>query len=364
MIFSSKPSTAMTIDELRQKGLIVFECVSGSRAYGLETPTSDTDIKGVFVMSKRDFYGLDYIPQINNKTNDVSFYELKRFIELLMQNNPNILELLNTPERSIIYKHPLMDEIKPELILSKLCRSTFGKFAFSQIKKAKGTNKKILNQLPKERKSVLSFCFVNHRQGSMPLNDFLEKKGWKQEDCGLVNIANMKNIYGLYHNETAGFKGIMQSSESNDVSLSSIPKGIEQAALLFFNKDGYSAWCREYREYWDWVGKRNELRYENTKSHGKNYDAKNMMHVFRLLQMAIEIGKEKRVNVYRNDRDFLLSIKAGDFDYEDLLKMAEEKQQELEEAFEHCNLPETPDRELLNHLAFAIRDRFYKEIQQ
>lgn len=38
----------MTIEDLKKNDLIILECISGSRAYGLETPTSDTDIKGVF----------------------------------------------------------------------------------------------------------------------------------------------------------------------------------------------------------------------------------------------------------------------------------------------------------------------------
>lgn len=63
----------MTIDELRAKGLIILECISGSKAYGLDTPQSDTDIKGVFVLPKKDFYGLNYIKQVNNETNDIVF---------------------------------------------------------------------------------------------------------------------------------------------------------------------------------------------------------------------------------------------------------------------------------------------------
>ena len=126
----------MTIEDLRNSGLIVLECISGSRAYGLDTPTSDTDIKGVFVLPKSEYYGLNYIPQISNESNDIVFYELGRFMELLSLNNPNILELLNTPESAIIYKHPYLSEIKLELILSKRCCNTFGKFALSQIKKA------------------------------------------------------------------------------------------------------------------------------------------------------------------------------------------------------------------------------------
>lgn len=61
----------MTIEELKEKELIILECISGSRAYGLDTPESDTDIKGVFLLPKRNFYGLNYIKQISNETNDI-----------------------------------------------------------------------------------------------------------------------------------------------------------------------------------------------------------------------------------------------------------------------------------------------------
>ena len=137
----------MTISDLKSGELIILECISGSRAYGLDTPSSDTDIKGVFLLPKEDFYGLNYVPQVNNETNDIVYYELRRFLELLSQNNPNILELLNTPEEAILYRHPFLAEIKPEIFLSKLCKDTFGNFALSQIKKAKGLKKKIMNPL-------------------------------------------------------------------------------------------------------------------------------------------------------------------------------------------------------------------------
>ena len=349
----------MTINDLRTNGLIVLECISGSKAYGLDTPTSDTDIKGVFMLPKADFYGLNYIPQINNETNDIVFYEFRRFMELLSVNNPNILELLSAPPSTLLYKHASLNVLNSDFILSKLCRDTFGKFALSQIKKAKGLNKKIVNPISPERKSILSFCFVSHNQGSIPLIQYLEIMRWKQSDCGLVNIPHMKDIYGLYHNPNAGYKGILRHELSNDLSLSSIPKGEIQSGLLYFNKDGYSTYCREYKEYWDWVGHRNEVRYENTQSHGKNYDSKNMMHTFRLLDMAIEIAKEKRINVTRPNRDFLLKIKSGEYEYEDLLKMAEDKKIEMEEAYNSSLLPDKPDLKLINRLTFEIRNEFY-----
>lgn len=351
----------MTIAQLRSDGLIILECISGSRAYGLETETSDTDIKGVFLLPKQKYYGLDYVKQVSNETNDVVFYEFGRFMELLYQNNPNILELLSTPEHAIIYKHPLLNQIHTADILSKKCRDTFGKFAFSQIKKARGLKKKIVNPMPKERKTVIDFCYVNHGIGSMPVTEYLKIKGWHQEHCGLVNIAHMHDVYGLYHNPTQNFTGIQKSENSNDISLSSIPKGEKQEALLYFNRSGYSSFCKEHSEYWDWVEKRNDVRFESTQNHGKKYDAKNMMHVFRLLEMAVEIGAEQKVIVKRPNREFLLDIKSGKFEFDELLNLAQQKQEEMEQAFENSSLPDFPNFELINGLTAKLREQFYSQ---
>ncbi|MCH5717870.1 nucleotidyltransferase domain-containing protein [Niabella hibiscisoli] len=91
------------------------------------------------------------------------------------------------------------------------------------------------------------------------------------------------------------------------------------------------------------MGKRNETRFTQNQQHGKNYDAKNMMHVFRLLMMAEEIATDQRINVRRPDRDFLLAVKQGDFEYEALLKQADTIQMKLPGLFEESGLPETPD---------------------
>ena len=48
----------LTIEDVKQNGWLVFEAIVGSRAYGLNTPTSDTDIRGVFILPKHLYYGL------------------------------------------------------------------------------------------------------------------------------------------------------------------------------------------------------------------------------------------------------------------------------------------------------------------
>lgn len=127
----------LTLADLHQQNLILLEAVSGSRAYGLATPESDTDIKGVFYLPRSLFYGLNYIPQISNETNDVVYYELGRFIELLLQSNPNTLELLASPADCVRIRHPLMDAFKAPWFVSKTCCQTFAGYAYGQIKDRK-----------------------------------------------------------------------------------------------------------------------------------------------------------------------------------------------------------------------------------
>ncbi len=354
----------MNLQDIKCSKHLLLECVSGSRAYGLHTAQSDTDLKGVFLLPKKELYGLSYTEQLNNATNDEVYYELGRFVDLLVKNNPNILELLSSPEDCVRYRHPVMDLLKPEFFLSRLCRDTFAGYAQSQIKKAKGLNKKIVNPVEQERKSILDFCYVVEGQGSLALPVWLQRKGFVQQDCGLIHIAHMRDMYLLFHNSQLldrSLKGISSGSEANDVLLSSVERNIAPLGVMSFNKDGYSKYCRDYREYWEWVEKRNEARYENTIDHGKNYDAKNMMHTFRLLGMAAEIAREGRVNVRRSDRDFLLKIRSGAFDYDVLVEMAQEKIAEIEALYETSSLPVEPNIAKAEEILVEIRNVLYKD---
>lgn len=348
-----------TIEDLKASGNIIFECISGSRAYGLATASSDTDIRGVFILPKEKCYSLEYVGQINNETNDIVYYELKKFIELLSKNNPNILELLSVPEDCILIKHHLFEKVKPKYFLSKLCKDTFANYAFTQIKKARGLKKKIVNPVEKERRSVVDFCFVRKEKRAVPLKTFLENENFEIEHCGLTKISHMKDCYNLFHNPSLEYNGIARAN-ANDVCLSSIPKSEVPVAILYFNKDGYSSYCKKHKEYWSWVEKRNDERYKSNISHNKNYDAKNMMHTFRLLHMAKEIGDESKINVKRLDRDFLLAVKNADFEYEELVERAEKLRTELEIIYKKSDLMERPDLDIVNGVLVEIREEFYK----
>ena len=162
----------MTLEQLIEEPKhLLLKSISGSRAYNLALPSSDTDMKGIFVLPQKELYGLTYTDQVANETNDETYFEIGKFIDLLCKNNPNILELLSVPEQWVLFRHPLMDLIKPEDFLSRLCFDTFAGYAKTQIKKATGLNKKINRSFERERKSPLDFCYVTESNGSVLLTE-------------------------------------------------------------------------------------------------------------------------------------------------------------------------------------------------
>jgi uncharacterized protein len=351
-----------SIEQLREAGCIIFECISGSKAYGLNMPGSDTDIKGIFVLPQDQFYGLQYTGQVSNETNDIVFYEIGRFMELLLRNNPNIIELLGTTKECILHRDPIMDLIKTEDFLSKRCQDSFAKYAFSQIKKARGLNKKIFNPVEHERKTPLDFCYIMLKKGSLPLQQWLIQEKIEPEKCGLVRLDHIRDVYLLYYDEFGkeDYKGILAKQNANELSLSAVSKEREPLVYLYFNKDAYSIYCKEYKEYWNWVEKRNELRYQNTLEQDKQYDAKNMMHTFRLLAMAKEIATGMGVQTQRPDREFLLQIRSGYFEYNTLMEMADQQLLEISKLFAKAILPESPNTQKAEEILIEMRRQFYQ----
>lgn len=367
----------MNIQELRKRNLIVFEGIVGSQAYGTATATSDVDRKGVFIQPLEDMLTTGYVEQVADEKHDTTFFELGRFLSLLQTNNPTVLELLNLPEDCIVHKDPIFDRIleNSSKFVTKLCKNTFGGYAVTQIRKARGLNKKIVKPFL-ERLGVLDFCYVPEGQGSTPLKEYLKSRGMKQEYCGLVSIPHMRYVYGVFYDKASDlatkgvsmgfcsalkYKGIVSDIEkSNDVSLSSIPKDIEPEFIMYFNKDAYSTHCREYREQKDWESNRNPARFSDNMLHGKGYDGKNLAHCHRLLDMSIEIGEGKGIIVRRQNREELLAIRKGEHEYDELVEEAQRKIERMEKVYEKSSLPEAVDSKFVENLLFSIRKEWYK----
>ena len=334
----------LTTEFLEKNNLLAYHFIRGSRLYGTNLPDgqSDVDYGGVYIADNDAMLGLSefYEPQISDEKHDTTYYELGRWVELLMKANPNALESLYAPEDKIIGEvHPAIQLFRDnrELFLTKECFGSLVGYARTQINRATGLNKKI-NWPVIERKEVLDFCYTFKGQGSQSMKDFLAEKGLDQKYCGLVNIPNMKDTYGVYYDFAAhakfenmnfpakremalyvmevfgenyykdkylkriqdkeffGYSGIVHpDGKSNEVRLSSIPKGEVPICFMTYNQQGYESHCRKYKEYQEWVEKRNPVRYESNLK--KSYDC----YLEKETEFLTDTGWKKFDEITEND---------------------------------------------------------------
>jgi len=364
---------------------IIFKTKVGSHAYGTNIEGSDEDFKGVYIQSLEDIAINGYVEQINT-TKDETYYELRRFIELCQSANPTVLELLYSPKDCIITKHPVFDLIleHKDIFLTKKCKYSFGGYAYAQIEKAKGLEKK-MNWEASEmtRKTPLDFCYIITPLGAKPLKDWLHtqkgKANW-QENYGVSVVDKCKDLYFIYPDKTGGelgYHGIVSTKTklawqeldeeeeviSNDLCLSSIPKDqMHLGTVMSYSKDSYTRHCKMYREYTEWLKKRNVQRYVDIENHGQRIDGKNLLHCYRLIETAIEIAQQKTINVRRPNAEFLIEIRKGKHNLDTLLNGASEKIEVMNKIFDKCDLPHSCDMKFCKELITKIRLKYEKSV--
>lgn len=383
------------------KDFLVFEAYRGSFAYGTYIEgVSDKDKVGIYVQPIEQVAGINtYVPQIQDAKGDCVYYEIKRFLELLVVSNPTMLETLFFDQECIIYKHPVFDYVlvNRDKFITKLCKNSFYGYAKQQISKARGLNKKQNWEKEKiTRKEILDFCYVIEAYSSYPLSKLIETGNYDQKFFGVTNVPHARDIYALFYDWDAhscfselvpeslrianksrlkslglpmgfGYKGIVKSgegksvAESNSLRLSSIPNGEKCIGIFVYNKDAYTSSCKDFKEYQEWVKNRNMTRWTDVKEHGQQIDGKNLMHCKRLIDMSLEIAEGKGVITRRPDAAELLKIRRGEISLEKLLTDSESKMEKMDELFEKSNLPETVDVNMVNSLLNLIRREFENE---
>ena len=437
----------LSFEDVRNNGLLIYEFIRGSHCHGIATETSDVDYGGVYIAPPEQLLGLglDYQEEISDEKGDTVWYELNKFMHLLLKSNPTVIEALFVDDKYVVYEHPIMTEIKKyrDSFITKECFNPFFGYSRSQIIKAKGLNKKI-NWEEVKRKGILDFCYTYYKQGSSLIKNWLEYRGMDQKYCGLVNIPNMENMYGCYYDwgnfieeksiscgdlhealdnvgklnsldivrdlknakdedkdaieaklkssclanlakfivdfyglmadsydaletkenlttwywkqKPIGYRGMTNDDEtSTQLRLSSVEKGESPICYVSYNENSFQSHCRKYKEYKEWEANRNPVRYQSNLN--KSYDAKNMCECMRLMNMCVEIAKGEPIKVDRTgiDREFLLSIKRHEFEYEELMAIVEKKEKEMKEAIETSTLPDEVDRRLVDKLLTDIR---------
>ena len=115
---------------------VIYRCVVGSRAYGLDNAESDYDRRGVYLPPAEMQWSLFGVPeQLENQETDECYWELQKFLTLALKANPNVLEVLYTPQVELATGPAEELLAMREKFLSKLVYQTCNGYVMSQFKK-------------------------------------------------------------------------------------------------------------------------------------------------------------------------------------------------------------------------------------
>lgn len=355
------------MDAEQVKDCTIFLTVTGSRAYGTNIPESDTDVRGVCIPTNWSYYtgtGMNTFYQKDSGwEDDRVVYDARKALKLIADGNPNMVDLLFTPERFHIKTSKWwnrMLENRTEF-LSRKMRFTYGGYAFAQLKRIKRHRDYLLNP-PKAKPERTNF--------DLPATEKLvtsENMGafqWLLSDLLHSSIEHMK-LSDEAKEEFNGINmiGVVQGGKLQGDETAQALKTITGAPDSWINmvmrEKRYNSAMRDWDSYQNWKKNRNEKRQVLEAKHG--YDTKHAMHLVRLMRMGMEILETGQVHVYRPDREELLAIRNGAWEYDKLVEYAAKCDQDLADLYKVSKLRKQPRRELIDDLCVNLVKDYVSE---
>ena len=351
-----------------EKHRVIYHAVWGSHAFGTNTATSDRDTAGVFVMKKSHYLTApEPLRQLSDERNDNRFYTLKNFLEMAANANPNILDLLFIPDDCVLLTTVYWSKVLAHrrIFISRQAGKSYCEYALAQIKKASGKNKRVYNPQPIEPPRAEDFCkFIPAEYGtSLPGRPVdLVSAGIDLAEFHVSAVENSVGLFRLYRYGKAA-KGVFRNGMPVCESIPLEDEKTRFAGFLLFNRDAFEHAKVQHRQYWIWRQNRNESRWRDQELGVLDYDAKNMMHTFRLLYSGLNIMRrgEPLVRFSGEKLDELLAIKQGKFSYTELMDRAQALADELAGLRERADLPETADRGQIGKLLLEITEMWERD---
>ena len=311
----------------------------GSHAYGLNTPTSDEDFKGVCVKPRECYFGFtqrfEQAEHMGSKSDGIDkvVYSLEKFANLAADCNPSIVEVLHVDDSDVVKVDAFGEELRAHRhdFISKKARFTFSGYATAQLKRIKTHRAWLLNPPQVEPKRADFGLSETVKVSASEMGAFNSLLGMPSvDDEALASPAQQSAAIKLAAESKLGIE---------------LP---EDVITMFTRERGYLAAKTHYDQYLNWKKTRNPKRAEMEAKFG--YDVKHGMHLWRLLRMCKEILATGKVIVKRPDRDELMLVREGGVPYDYLVEAAERIDKECEELYKTSTLRKEPDRAALDRL--------------
>ncbi len=340
-VFNSKEYEFLWTDPHLGKDKILFLTLGGSYSYGTNIETSDVDIRGVAINTEKDILGITHFEQREDKATDTVIYSLNKFINLVTDCNPNIIEMLFCKPEHYIYVSPLGQILldNRHLFLSNKAFYTFGGYAHAQLNRLENaltrdehalTEKEITEHISRSVNNCLQNCVEKLKFDEETFKIYVD------ENTPYANVSEVGNeTYGLYC----------------DVNLNHFP-------LAYF-RIIMSETSNVVADYKGTVGQRNKKKDDLHLN-------KHAMHLIRLYFMCNEILRDGDLHTYREkEHEILMDIRNGKYRTkngafsEEFYKLLNELETEAEELKKTTKLPRQCDREsIYNNVLKPI----YKEV--
>jgi hypothetical protein len=158
---------------------LILRVKAGSQAYGLDTPESDLDTRGICMPPKEALLGLTPFEQHQDETGDNVVFSLQKFVRLALEGNPNLIETLFTEDILFInnFGERLLEQ--RQRFLSRRVAERFGHYALQQLKRMENHHRWWAN--PPQQPDPRDYGAVTSSSGAYRFPDAQRKLAFERD---------------------------------------------------------------------------------------------------------------------------------------------------------------------------------------
>lgn len=313
---------------------IIFLTLGGSHAYGTNIEGSDIDIRGCAVNSRSDLLGMSSFEQIVDNTTDTTVYSFNKFIKLILNCNPNTIEMLGCKPEHYLHINDIGKELitNRKLFLSKKAVYSFGGYANQQLRRLENALARDSYPQPEKERHIMGSC-----------------------------ISAMMDFENRYTNFSEGSIKLTIDKSNNEE--------LDSEIFVDVNLNHYP--LRDYKNIWSDLNNIVKDYSKLNKRNNKKDDAhlnKHAMHLIRLYLMCLDILEKKEIITYREkEHDLLMNIRNGNYQKSDgtyrkeFFEMVNDFEKKLEYAKENTTLPDKPNYNQIEEFMMSVNEKVIRD---